>query len=309
MHLTAALLALAAVAVAIVAFDRLAPRLAARGWLALERARCGLTVRRAEVAGFAMPYLDGGGGEPLVLVHGFGGDKDNFTRIARYLTRRFRVVVPDLPGFGEAGRDPAARYHIDAQVERLHAFVQQLALGPIHLGGNSMGGFIAAQYAATYPDEVRTLWLIDAAGAAIARDTAIIRRYLETGELPLLVRATADYGALLHAVTHRPPLLPYSLRAELARRAVADFPLHSRIFREIGFESPPLDDRYGTIRAPTLIMWGRDDRILNPAAAAVMHALLPRSSVVEFEATGHLPMIERPRAAARAFLAFSAAPP
>jgi triacylglycerol lipase len=309
MHLTAALLAIAAVPVAILAVDLIVPRWAARHWLALERARSGLSAHRTAVAGFAMPYLDGGRGEPLVLVHGFGGDKDNFTRIARFLVTRFRVVVPDLPGFGEAGRDPAARYHIDAQVERLHAFVQQLGLGPIHLGGNSMGGFIAAQYAATYPDEVRSLWLIDAAGAAVARDTAIIRRYVETGELPLLVRTPADYGALLRAVMHRPPLLPPSLRAELAHRAVADFALHSRIFREIGFDSPALDDRYGAIRAPTLIMWGREDRILNPAAAEAMHARLPRSSVVQLDATGHLPMIERPRAAARAYLAFLAAPP
>jgi len=108
---------------------------------------------------------------------------------------------------------------------------------------------------------------------------------------------------------HRPPLLPPSLRAELAHRAVADFALHSRIFREIGFDSPALDDRYGAIRAPTLIMWGREDRILNPAAAEAMHARLPRSSVVQLDATGHLPMIERPRAAARAYLAFLAAPP
>lgn len=305
----AVIAAIAVVPVAIGALEFLAPRWMARRWLALERARAGLRERRAQIAGFSMPYLEGGLGEPLVLVHGFGGDKDNFTRIARLLTPRFRVIAPDLPGFGEATRDLTARYHIDAQVERLRAFIAQLGLGAVHLGGSSMGGFIAAQLAATYPAEVRSLWLLDAAGALVARDTEIINRYIATGEMALLVRREADYGALLKAVAHRAPLLPHSLRLTLARRAVADYALHSRIFREIGVESPQLDERYSAIRAPTLIVWGRDDRILNPAAGEVMRTRVPRSRLVLMEGTGHLPMIERPGATAADFLAFLVAPP
>ena len=309
MTLIRILLALAAVPVTVAALDFIAPAWMARRWLALERARAGLRARRADIPGFSMPYLDGGQGEPLVLVHGFGGDKDNFTRIAGFLTSRFRVIAPDLPGFGEASRDPAARYHIDAQVERLHAFISGLRLGPVHLGGNSMGGFIAAQYAATYPDEVRSLWLLDAAGATLARGTELIARYIDSGEMPLLVRREADYDALLRAVAHRMPLLPHSVRRALARRAVADFALHTRIFREIGLESPTLDARYPAIRVPTLIVWGRDDRILSPAAGEAMRQWIPRSRLVVMDATGHLPMIERPRAAAADFLAFVASPP
>ncbi len=309
MHVLAALSTLAALAALLFAADWLAPAWMARRWLSLERARSGLATRRAAIPGFSMPYLAGGRGEPLVLVHGFGGDKDNFTRIARFLTGRFRVVIPDLPGFGEATRDPAARYHIDAQVERLHAFVTGLGLGRVHLGGSSMGGFIAAEYAATYPEEVRSLWLLDAAGASVARDTDLIRRYLSSGELPLLVRSPDEYPALVRAVMYRAPLLPRSLRLALGRRAAADYALHSRIFREIGLESPPLDERYASIAAPTLIVWGREDRILNPAAAGIMQDRLRRSRAIMMEATGHLPMIERPAATARDFLDFIARPP
>jgi len=300
---------LAGVLAAIVIMDRLAPAPAARGWLALERRRAGLSLRRARVAGFEMPYLEGGRGEPLVLVHGFGGDKDNFTRLAAHLGSHLRLIIPDLPGFGDAGRDPTASYHIDAQVERLRGFIVGRGLDAVHLGGNSMGGFIAAQYAATYPDAVRSLWLLDAAGTALAHETAIIKHYLATGELPLLVRRVEDYDALLHAVMHRPPPLPYSLKHTLALRAVGDLALHARIFREIGLESPTLEDRLSRIRAPTLIVWGQDDRILNPAAAGALQARIARAEVDLMAATGHLPMIERPRATARAYLRFLAAPP
>ena len=291
------------------ALEYAAPGVAARGWLALERARARLRVRRAAIPGFAMPYLDGGHGEPLVLVHGFGGDKDNFTRIARFLTPHFHVVAPDLPGFGDAARDPDADYGIGAQVERLHAFLQALGLGRVHLGGNSMGGFIAMQYAATYPDDVRSLWLLDAAGTAAAGDTELLRQYAATGEFVLLVRSEADFAALLQAALHRAPWTPPSLRRVLARRATADFALHRRIFRQISSASPSLEPLLPSISAPCLIVWGREDRILNPAAAGIMQALIPQCAVVVMDDTGHLPMIERPRATARDFLRFVAARP
>ena len=302
-------LALFGIVLAVVLVDRLAPAFAARGWLALERRRAGLSVRRASVEGFAMPYLEGGRGEPLVLVHGFGGDKDNFTRLARHLTPHLRVIIPDLPGFGDASRDPTARYHVDAQVARLRAFIVGLGLDAVHLGGNSMGGFIATQYAATYPDAVRSLWLLDAAGTALAHDTDVIKNYLATGDLPLLVHRVEDYDAMLGAVTLRRPPLPFSLKRMLALRAVGDLALHARIFREIGAESPTLDDRLSLIRAPTLVVWGQDDRILNPAAAAALGTRIARAAVEVLPATGHVPMIERPRATARAYLRFLAAPP
>ncbi len=300
------LMSLLTLVLVVLAIDYAFPRRATRGWLALERALAGLRLREAQVAQFTLPYLEGGGGEALVLVHGFAGDKDNFTRLARRLTPSLRLIVPDLPGFGDASRDGEASYRIDDQVQRLREFLVGLGLERCHLGGNSMGGFIAAQYAATYPDAVQTLWLLDAAGCAAAQDTAIVRHYLASGELPLLVRSPADFDALFPAVMRRVPWLPHSLRHELARRAVADFALHTRIFREFGRESPTLEARYAAIRAPTLIVWGSEDRILSPAAAPVMAALIPRSEVVVMPDTGHLPMIERPRAVAVRYLRFLA---
>ena len=293
-----------ALIVALLAFEFLATSRAARFWLALERRHAGLRLREARIPGFTMPYLEGGRGEVLLLLHGFAGDKDNFTRVARFLTGHFRVIAPDLPGFGDATRDAAAPYHIGAQVERLHAFAAQLNLTSFHLGGNSMGGFIAAQYAAAHPAQLRSLWLLDAAGCAVAYDTDFISGYLQTGKLPMLVNSAAEFDALLAAVTLHPPWLPPSLRRTLARRAIADCELHRRIFREIGTESPTLEAVYPSITAPTLIVWGSEDRILSPSAAPRMQALIPSSETVLMAKTGHLPMVEHPRQAARDYLRF-----
>jgi len=277
---------------------------AAGFWLALERRRAGLQLRHATVAGLGMPYLEGGRGDTLVLVHGFGGDKDNFTRIARHLVAHFRVVIPDLPGFGDASRAPDACYDISSQVARLHAFTGAPGLARFHLGGNSMGGFIAAQYAATHPDAVRSLWLLDAAGFEGAFDTAEIRRYAETGEAALLVRSRAGFDGLMSTVMHRRPWIPPAVLHALADRAIRDRPLHERIFREIGAGSPTLEPVAAAIRAPTLIVWGRDDQVLNPTVAAHMQASITGSELSLLEGTGHLPMVERPRKVAAEYLRF-----
>lgn len=296
-----------AVVVLWLALEHLAPQRMARLWLGLERRRAGLTLKRQAIAGgIDMPYLEGGRGEPLLLVHGFGGDKDNFTRLAGALTRHYRVIVPDLPGFGEATRDAAARYAVGDQMQRLHAFVSALGLPPLHLGGNSMGGFIAAEYAATHPQQVKSLWLLDPAGTAAAHGSPMLRHYLATGDTPLLLRKPEDIGVLLKAIAVKAPLLPPSVKTVLAQRAIADRALHARILQQLVHESPTLEERLPAIAAPTLVVWGSEDRILHPDGAAALQARLPRCRVVLMRGIGHVPMMEAPAATAGDYLRFRA---
>jgi triacylglycerol lipase len=284
-----------------------APRLMTCFWLGLERWRAGLQLKRQTiVGGIEMPYLEGGRGEPLLLVHGFGGDKDNFTRLAGALTRHYRVIVPDLPGFGEATRDPALRHAVPDQVRRLQEFVTALQLPPLHLGGNSMGGFIAAEYAATHPQQVKSLWLLDAAGTTAAHGSPMLQHYLATGETPLLLRHPKDIGALLQAIAVKPPLLPLSVKTVLAQRAVADHALHAQILQQLVHDSPTLEDRLPAIAAPTLVVWGSEDRILHSDGAAALQARLPRCRVRLMHGIGHVPMMEAPAATAADYLRFRA---
>ena len=140
-----------------IGLNRLAPLAVAR-WLrnALRRL-AGLQAKTIRVQGQTFPYLVGGAGEPLVLVHGFTADKDAWGAVARHLTAQYTVIAPDLPGFGDTVRDPNANYSLDTQVENLRAFLQSMQLKRVHLGGNSMGGGVVALYAAKYPQEVASL--------------------------------------------------------------------------------------------------------------------------------------------------------
>ena len=109
-------------------------------------------------------YLEGGQGKPLMLLHGFGGNKDTFTRVSRFLVKHYRVIIPDIIGFGESAHIQHTDYSPSAQVERLRLLSEALNLKDLHLGGNSMGGQIALLYSALYPTEVNSLWLLSPAG-------------------------------------------------------------------------------------------------------------------------------------------------
>lgn len=303
-HFITMIVAIPALAVtALLLFDRLAPLNAARLGLALERRLSGLRLRQGSAEGLAMPYLEGGSGAPLVLIHGFAGDKDNFTRVARFLTPHYRVIIPDMPGFGDAGRDPAASYLMADQARRLATLLDQVAPGPVHLGGNSMGGFIAAQFAAMYPQRVASLWLLDAAGTAASHSSSILQHYEATGEMPLLVQKEQDFNTLIAACTSKEPFLPHCARVLLGRRGAADFALHTELMKKLA-HAPLLQPQpaYGAI--PALIVWGEQDRILHPDGAASFAALFPRSRTIMMPGTGHLPMVEAPRRVAGDYLAF-----
>ncbi|ARV17024.1 Lipase 1 [Curvibacter sp. AEP1-3] len=285
-------------------FTQLQPDTASHWGLALERKRSGLELKSQAIEGFDIPYLEGGQGEVLVLVHGFGGDKDNFTRMARFLTPHFRVIQPDLPGFGDATRDSAARYRMADQVERLHAFFQALGVQKMIFGGNSMGGFIACEYAARYPEQVKAVWLLDAAGTAAAHDSPMLRHYLATGDSPLLLRSQADVARLISSTMARPPYFPGFLKRTLGARAIADYPLHCEIFKDLSQHSPMLEARFTTLNTPALIVWGSEDGILSPAAALSQERLFPRHQTIVMQGIGHLPMLEAPAQTAKDFLKF-----
>lgn len=288
----------------VIAFDFLLPRQAASAAVRLEHWRADLREARASVGGFEITYLEGGTGAPLVLLHGFGADKNNFTRVARYLTPHYRVVAPDLPGFGESSKPENVSYTVAEQVERVRAFTQQLGISPFHLGGSSMGGHIALAYAAKYPLDVASLWLLAPSGTRAAADSEVRRAFQARGEVMLVAKSAEEHAQLRALVMSRQPFLPHSFKVVLAERAAANHALHTRIFQQLNETPMFLEDYVTQLDVPALIVWGRDDRVLNPRGAETLQTLLPRAQVVLMAGIGHLPMIEAPKQAAADYRAF-----
>lgn len=268
-----------------------------------ERAVARLSKHEIEVAGFHVVYLDGGVGEPLVLVHGFGADKENFTRVAKFLTPRYRVIIPDLPGFGESSSPMDADYTVAAQVERVHALVQALGLKSVHIGGSSMGGNIAASYAAKYPDETGSIWLLAPAGVSTAPPSDLELVIRGGGRNPLIASNADEFASVFRFVMADPPFVPRRILDVMGRTAVAHHDLNQKIFLQLHSE-PPLEGRVKGLQVPAHIVWGDKDRALNVGGAKILAGLMPNSSVLILPGVGHLPMLERPREVGQDYIAF-----
>lgn len=284
----------------------LAPATATRFAVQVERLMADLEQDSVTVDGFEMPYLAGGEGPTLLLLHGFTANKDNFSRVAKHLTQDFRVIIPDLPGFGEASAPEEADYGLDAQVARVAGFMEAVGIEEAaHVGGNSMGGYIAASLALAHPDKVASLWLLAPAGLAGEQTSEMRRELAETGRNPLLVEQPENYDAVLEMVFHKPPFLPWFVRDTLAERTAARFERYTRIFGQI-YDAPALNERVAEIQAPTLLVWGAEDRVLHPSGAEVWMDAHSDSQLQMLPRVGHLPMMEAPQKTADALLAFHA---
>lgn len=275
--------------------------------LGRKRARLRRCVIRA--GGLDWPYLIGGppNAPTVVLVHGFSADKDNWLLYAPHFTKHFRVIVPDLPGFGEHDRSLDLDYGIPAQTRRLRQFVDALGISEFHIAGNSMGGYLALQFAVDYPHRLRTLTPIDNGGVASTSQSPL-EQSVEAGENPLSVETLADMRRTIALAFHRRVPIPKAV----LRVMLNDFRTHddsnNRIFWALAQKglAGDLDAHLAQVDVPTLIIWGREDRIIDVSCVNVMMGLLPNAESVILEQTGHTPMIERPSATAKHHLAFIA---
>lgn len=295
-----------AVAIVYVAADHLFPRPMAQAALNVQHWLGGVERKTLQIPGFEIAYLDGGSGEPLVMVHGIGADKDNWAQIAPFLRGTGRLIALDLPGFGESSKPMDADYSIAAQAERLGQFLDALKLPRAHLAGNSMGGAVVLEFAHQHPERVQSLWLLDPAGVGSAKESEMFRAYREDGKLLLFSKTPADFAHVMSLAMSQQPPIPYSVKHELAIAAARNYDLHTRIFRDLTTELPHLEQDVTGLATPTLIVWGEQDRVLDPSGAEILHRALPNSQIVMMPGVGHMPMLEAPHQAASDYKKFRA---
>lgn len=280
------------------------------GWLqGALRKKGGLTKKSIKVGEFEWPYLEGGDpdGEVVVLVHGFGGDKDNWALYSPYITKNYRLISPDLPGFGENSRSMDRDYDIASQVERLRHFLDALGISKCHLGGNSMGGHISLQFALSHPGYLKSLTLFNNAGV-MGENESELQIAVGNGENALAISSVEDVKRMMAFIAHRPAPLPGQFRKIVFEDANAHKDLLDKIFWSIVETSmeQPLNPELCNLKIPTLVIWGRYDRLIDVSCGEAVHAGVEGCELCILEDTGHVPMIEKPKATADAQLAFLA---
>ncbi len=262
--------------------------------LRIERERAGVAARVVETDGYQLAYLERPGeGDTLVLLHGFASEKDAWIRFIRFIPKEYRVLAFDLPGHGGSSKRANETYDVDYIVARLAEALDSAGETRFHIAGNSLGGMVALLYAHQNPDRVVSLGLFDAAGVDPPQ-VSVFERMLEEGENPLIVDSREDFDRLMALVFEDPPLMPWPVGMVLTQRYIERAAFHEKMWQDIWTRRREVTGLLTQVDLPVFILWGEEDRILDPSSVEVFVRRLPRAEVHMMMETGHSPMIERP---------------
>ncbi len=258
-------------------------------------------LHQVEVDDAVVNYAElGSGTTTLLLVHGLSGSWQNWLENMPRLAARHRVLAPDLPGFGHSPMPPW-EISIEAYGRVLHSFCEALGVGGCVAVGNSMGGFVVAEAATTGPDRFQKLVLVSAAGVShasmrrrpaetAARMAAAIAPIGLTVQERSLLRRRLRYLAF-RQVVRWPLRLRTELLWEILHHGAARPGLVPAVAGLVGYD---LLDALAEVELPTLIVWGREDRIVPSTDALGFARRLRNSRTAIYADTGHVPQLERP---------------
>jgi pimeloyl-ACP methyl ester carboxylesterase len=254
-----------------------------------------------QINGLEMSYTDRGLGPTLVLLHGFPLDSRVWHAVEDHLEANFRIVSPDLRGFGRTASETP--FTIESLADDVHALLAALKCTPCILGGLSMGGYVALAYAKKYPSDLKGFSLIDTKSAADTEEG-------KQGRMKMI--ELVRQGGSKAVVEQMFPKM-------IVEKTVREQPAVVHALRGIMSECPPktieqallaMRDREDftallpTIKVPSLVIVGDGDAIAAPDLSRAMQAAIPGSQLAVIPNAGHMAPIEQPEAVADALAKF-----
>lgn len=244
--------------------------------------------------------------QTLLLIHGWIGSSYDFQPLMEHLPRSMRVIAVDLPGSGRSQKT-GIHFSLEYLLGFIDSFVGRLELNRFVLVGHSMGGELAVRYAVLHPERVERLVLIDPFGlSGEGRVLGLVRRagFLVDIAFALNNRLAVDLATRFN-VFHDPTLVTPAYVDSVAetsltasgRRAQAE------ITKQV-LGQAPIDGILSLVEAPTLVVWGGNDRVLSRKWASQFITGIPASQLVVIPRTGHMPQFEAPDAVAESISSF-----
>lgn len=256
--------------------------------------------------------------EPALYVHGLGGSGTNWTDLASLLSDRLEGVLPDLPGFGWSPAPVGGDYSIRAHSDAMIALIEREGHGPVHLFGNSLGGAVATRIAALRPDLVRSLVLISPALPAYRPRPSSI--HLPIVGIPWLGERLVRLYARMETERRVWASLRYSFGdpGSASPRRIAEAVAEARRREKLEHESDAILAslrgvlatyffrgeespwrQASRVQAPTLLVYGALDRIVDPRSAPRAARTFPHSTLSVLPRTGHVAQMEHPALVAK----------
>src|SRR6059058_6435314 len=238
------------------------------------------------VFGAKLHYVDTGSGSVVVLLHGLADDVGVWESAIAPLAAKYRVVALDQIGFGRSDK-PLLNYRASTFVDFLDGFLSELKIDRASLVGNSLGGWVAADFALTHPERISRLVLCDAAGYAAVSKT------MDPRALSALRLASRDDIRYLGPLTFRDKRFYEDVDLAFKQRlATGDSYTVSQLLDSMRRGEDVLDGQLGAIEKPTLILWGRDDKLIPVSFAARFNKEINASQLRIIDGCGHMPHVE-----------------
>jgi pimeloyl-ACP methyl ester carboxylesterase len=246
----------------------------------------GFHKRSMLISGYHVFYLEGGpqSGVPVVLIHGLGSKaQQDWVALAPYLVRAgYHVYAMDLLGYGRSAKPPELSYSIREEAKFVESFLDANHLTSVALGGESMGGWIAATVALNRPDLVQRLMLFDSAGMKfqLSFDQAIFTPQTEQ-----------QVDQLMAEVTPNAPRLPQFVKADYIRKTKRNGWVTQRALASMTTGADDLDEKFSALKMPLLIVWGKQDAMTPLSLGESMHRAAPQSTLTIYDGCGHIAVV------------------
>lgn len=274
----------------------------------------GMRSHTVQLGGRKIHFTEAGAGPVVLMLHGGGpgaSGLSNYSRNLDAMARRFRVLVPDLPGYGRSSKNVLDDDLFGDLAASMIALLDALEIRRVHVVGNSLGGGCALRMALDHPARVMRMVLMGPGGVGISQGTPSdgLKRLLGyyAGEGPTLdkLRRFVCEDLVYDASSVGEPLLRERFEASIDPEVIANPPLRPpkdpAAFMRLDFL---LDPRLTNLRHPTLVLWGTEDRVNPPSGALALQQHMPACDVFLFSRTGHWVQWERAREFNAAVLAF-----
>ena len=265
-----------------------------------------VTEHTVTVAGKPIFVAEAGSGAPVVMLHGGGpgaSGVSNYSRNIDALAEHFRVIVPDMPGYGRSAKGVDQSDPFGYLADMIRGLIDELGIGTACLVGNSYGGAAALRLALDTPERVGKLVLMGPGGIGTTRGapTAGLRSLLSyyggdgpsRDKLAAFIRNYLVYDGASVPDT----LIETRYAASVDPEVVADPPLRRpsgpAALRTLWRMDLTRDKRLKHLQTPTLVLWGRDDKVNRPSGGPMLANLMPNADLVMTSRTGHWMQWER----------------
>ncbi|XP_026579292.1 monoacylglycerol lipase ABHD6 [Pseudonaja textilis] len=250
----------------------------------------------------------------ILMLHGFSSHKDMWLFIIKFLPKNLHLICVDMPGHEGTTRSSLDDYSIYGQMKRIHQFVECINLNrkPFHLIGISMGGNVAGVYAAQYPAEVCCLTLMCPGGLPNAKESIFVQQMKELmkkecyDELPMIPYTPEGMADMLKLCSYVRFKVPHQILQGLVDVRIPHNDFYRKLLLELMQDKKRTDlqDNMSKIKAPTQIIWGKQDQVLDVSGADILAKAIPSAQVHILENCGHSIVLERPRKTAKLILDF-----